>query len=426
MARTVPQPVHDPDDPPVKSSFGRVRALTTQLCAPLEPEDFVVQTMPDVSPAKWHLAHTTWFFETFVLARFVRGYQPFDSDWGYLFNSYYESVGERWPRAQRGFLSRPTVREVFAYRTAIDEQVEALLESPTSGDDPELRDLVTLGLHHEEQHQELLLTDIKHVLGTNPLRPAYHARPHAPSGVAPALEWVSCDGGEAAIGHTGAAFAFDNERPRHCVLLPPYRLASRPVTNGEYLAFVEDAGYRRADCWLSDGWSTVQQEGWEAPLYWARGEDGWMQTTLRGRAPLDPHEPVCHVSYFEADAFARWAGMRLPREAEWEALAAGVPVGGNLLENGRLHPHAAPEGEGLRQMYGDVWEWTASPYVGYPGFRPAAGAVGEYNGKFMCNQMVLRGGSCVTPAGHIRATYRNFFPLNARWQFTGIRLADEG
>ncbi len=400
--------------------FLAVRAETERLCRPLEVEDYQLQSMPDCSPAKWHLAHTTWFFETFVLAEHdPLDFHPFHPQFGYLFNSYYDAIGDRWPRAARGLLSRPTVAEVYAYRRAVDNRLLALIATaagPTLG---AIGELVELGLNHEQQHQELLLTDLKNAFGLNPLRPAYASPVEVTADRAtPALKWRSYPPGVCRIGHTGDGFAFDNEGPNHNVYVGGFEIALRPVTVGEFLAFVEAGGYERPEYWLSDGWAARRQHGWLAPLYWERASVGWSLFTLRGMRPLDPTEPVCHVSFFEADAYSRWAGARLPTEFEWETAAKG-DIQGNFLESRRLHP------TGDAGFYGDVWVWTASPYVAYPGYRPATGAIGEYNGKFMCNQMVLRGGSCVTPAGHIRPTYRNFFPPDARWQFSGLRLAKD-
>jgi ergothioneine biosynthesis protein EgtB len=400
--------------------YRAVRRCTEELCAGLEVDDFGVQSMPDVSPTKWHLAHTSWFFETFVLAGGLAGYRVFHPRFGYLFNSYYNAVGDRQPRDRRGHLSRPTVREVFAYRAHVDEHMAALLDGAVGG----LAGVVELGLHHEQQHQELIVTDLKHVFAGNPLRPVYRARPPETSSSAGPTCWSEFPAGVRWVGHAGPGFAFDNETPRHREVVPGFRLADRPVTCGEYLAFVEDGGYGRPEWWLSDGWAVCRREGWSAPLYWERQGGGWQLMTLAGVRPLDEAEPVCHVSYYEADAFARRAGARLPTEAEWETAAEGAPEAGNFLEAGRFHP-APGDGGRPAQLLGDIWEWTASPYVAYPGYRPAAGALGEYNGKFMCNQMVLRGGSCATPRSHIRKTYRNFFPPDARWQFSGIRLAQD-
>ncbi len=410
--------------------FRRVRATSVGLAGGLSPEDQVVQSMPDASPVKWHLAHTTWFFETFLLIPNLPSYRPFDPAFGYLFNSYYEAIGARHPRPRRGLVTRPGVAEVAAYRDHVDAAMLTLLDRPEA--EP-LAPLVTLGLAHEEQHQELILMDLLHLFSCNPLAPAY--RPHRPAPHAAVGEgrWIAVDGGIGAIGHDPEdGFAFDNEGPRHEVLLRPFRLFSRPVTNGEWRAFVEDGGYRTPTLWLSDGLAAVNAEGWEAPAYWRRRDDGWAEFTLLGEHPLEEDAPVCHVSYYEADAFARWAGKRLPTEAEWEVAAQGLPVTGNTLGFGLLRPApaaspgASPAGHDRpSQMFGDVWEWTASSYSAYPGFRPAAGAVGEYNGKFMANQYVLRGGCCATPDGHVRATYRNFFYPHQRWMFSGVRLAED-
>ena len=400
--------------------FRSVRGWTSRLAAPLTPEDQMVQPMADASPTKWHLAHTTWFFETFILSPYKSGYTEFHPRYRFLFNSYYNAVGGRPQRDTRGMFSRPGLEEVLAYRRNVEEQLAELLQTRQNA---ELYSLIELGLHHEQQHQELIVTDIKNVLATNPLRPVYRARPDdAPAAVVPALGWMEFEDGVRSIGHEGTGFCFDNELPRHQVLLRPFRLASRLVSNAEYLEFMEDGGYRRPQLWLSEGWDTVCSQGWEAPLYWERADGQWQVMTLAGMRPVEPSEPVCHISFFEADAYARWAGARLPTEAEWEGVAEGRPVAGNFLEDERFHPAAI--GKGVpEQMFGDVWEWTSSPYVGYPGYQPAAGAIGEYNGKFMCNQMVLRGGSCATPRSHIRSSYRNFFPPGARWQFSGVRLA---
>ena len=404
--------------------FRDIRQFTEHLAAPLSPEDQTVQSMPDVSPTKWHLAHTTWFFETFLLQAFARGYQAFHPGFGYLFNSYYEAVGARHPRPLRGLLSRPGVAEIAAYRRHVTAAMERLIETADTARWSSIAPLLELGLNHEQQHQELLLMDIKHVLSCNPLLPAYRPDNDGERGAAPALSWLEFDGGLQQLGHDGLGFAFDNELPRHRVWHEGYRLASRAVTCGEYLAFIEDGGYADPRWWLSDGWAAVQGEGWRAPLYWQRGDAGWSVFTLNGAKPLDAAEPVSHVSLFEAAAFAKWAGKRLPSEAEWERAAAGVALDGNLADRDRFHPQAAA-GDGLTQMIGDVWEWTRSPYSPYPGYREPPGAVGEYNGKFMSGQMVLRGGAAVTPPGHIRITYRNFFPPAARWPFTGIRLAED-
>jgi ergothioneine biosynthesis protein EgtB len=403
-----------------------LRNATEALAAPLSAEDQTVQSMPDVSPTKWHRAHTTWFFETFLLLPHLPDYRPFHPAYGYLFNSYYEAVGPRHPRPERGLLSRPGIAEIANYRAHVDAAVGELLAAPDRSAGAAAA-LVELGLHHEQQHQELLLMDIKHVLSLNPLQPAYHAAPAPVARDASPLSWYEVAGGLRQIGHGGAGFAFDNETPRHKVWLEPFRLASRLVTCGEYAGFIAAGGYRRPEFWLSEGWAAVQQQGWTAPLYWQQDEGGWTIFTLAGRRAVHPAEPVVHVSFFEADAFARWVGKRLPTEAEWEVAAAeaAITLDGNLCRPGAmLHP-APAAGGALVQMVGDVWEWTASPYTAYPGFRPVAGAVGEYNGKFMSNQMVLRGGAAVTPAGHVRLTYRNFFPPASRWAFGGIRLAED-
>jgi ergothioneine biosynthesis protein EgtB len=412
---------------PLADDFRRVRAFTEKLCEPLEPEDYVVQSMPDCSPTKWHLAHVSWFFETFVLGPNVSGYRSLHPQYTYLFNSYYNAIGERHCRSKRGLISRPTVKETYRYRAYVDEHMLELLSTADDELLDRLASLVVLGLHHEQQHQELLVTDLKHTLAANPLHPVYLARQPQAVSSPPRLRWLSFDGGLVWIGHDGHGFAFDNESPRHQHFLQPFELAARPITNGEYLAFMADDGYQRPELWLSAGWGTAQDNGWEAPLYWERQDGRWFAQTLAGLLAVDPAEPVCHLSYYEADAYARWAGARLPTEAEWEIASANVPMDGNFVENGRFHP--APldtqidTSQGPQRMFGDLWEWTQSSYSPYPGFRPAEGAVGEYNGKFMCNQYVLRGGSCATARDHIRRTYRNFFPADARWQFMGVRLA---
>jgi len=412
---------HLPTDTPHTDSetlgdfFRRVRARSLALCAPLTPEDMTVQSMPDASPTKWHLAHVTWFFEQFVLKSQLPDYRPVREDYHYLFNSYYYTAGEMHQRPRRGLLSRPTVAEILDYRQQVDERMEALLDAP----DEDLDFLIKLGLNHEQQHQELLLTDIKHLLAGNPLHPVYEPGAAGSGPTAGRQGWHGFPGGIAEIGHRGSGFCYDNETPRHRCWLEDFEIASRPVTTGEYLEFIEAGGYRTPALWLSDGWATVQTEGWSSPLYWWGEEETF---TLGGVRPLDLDAPVTHVSYFEADAFARWAGARLPTEAEWETATRGLPIEGNFVESGALHPRGDQE-SGLRQMYGDVWEWTASPYAPYPGFAPLAGSLGEYNGKFMCSQVVLRGGSCATPTGHVRPTYRNFFYPQQRWQFTGLRLA---
>jgi ergothioneine biosynthesis protein EgtB len=405
--------------------FTAVRQRTTELCAPLSVEDHVVQPMPDASPAKWHLAHTTWFFEAFVVPGGPAA--AFDPHFDFLFNSYYEAVGPRVERARRGMLSRPPLDRIHAYRAAIDRRVVDALASGSLADDA--RAVLELGLHHEQQHQELILTDLKYTLGSQPLQPAYRPLPRAePSDPAP-LAWHAEPGGIVEIGAPDAGFAFDNERPRHRVLVAPYRLASRPIANAEVLAFIADGGYRDHRLWLSDGWQVVKTCGWEAPLYWTPAEPGAPGPALyelAGVRAVDPGETACHLSLYEADAIARWLGARLPTEAEWEHAAGAGALHGNFADAGRLHPDRAAGATPLAQLFGDVWEWTASSYSPYPGFRPLAGALGEYNGKFMSGQNVLRGGSCLTPAGHLRRSYRNFFPPSARWQMTGVRLATDG
>jgi ergothioneine biosynthesis protein EgtB len=400
--------------------FKAARGRTVALVAPLSAEDACVQSMPDASPAKWHLAHTSWFFENFVLADRAPAYKPFHERFSYLFNSYYFTVGQMHLRPRRGLLTRPSLPEILDYRAYVDAAVEQLLEQQC-GDATELDFLLTLGIHHEAQHQELLLTDIKHLLAQNPLLPAYLDLP-PPTAAAPAtLEWIPGAAGEVEIGHGSAGFAFDNETPRHCVLLQPHSIASRPVTNAEYREFIRNGGYRDPALWLSDGWATVLEEAWTRPLYWQG--DLEQEFTLGGLRPIEPAAPVCHLSYFEADAFARWTGTRLPTEAEWEAAASCRPIAGHFADSREFQPRPPAADGDLKQLYGDVWEWTASPYAPYPGFRPLAGSLGEYNGKFMCSQMVLRGGSCATPVDHVRPSYRNFFYPRQRWQYAGLRLA---
>ena len=409
--------------------YSKVRGLSQLLAQPLSAEDRCVQSMPDASPTKWHLAHTSWFFETLVLKPFLHGWRPFDERYFFLFNSYYESLGPRHPRPQRGLLTRPSCGEVEAYRRFVDDGVARLAREADAATWREAEPLLTLGLHHEQQHQELMLTDVKHLLSLNPLAPAYLPAPkEARVEAVPPLSWWDCAGGRMEIGHDQrSGFAFDNETPRHAVLLAPYQLASRPVTNGEYLAFMRDGGYRRPELWLSDGWAAVQRGGWEAPLYWSEVQAEVPSVfTLFGQQRVNLAEPVCHLSFYEASAYAAWAGARLPTEFEWEAAAsAAAPLAAPRHDPARPHPKPAAQGAApqLQQMLGEVWEWTRSSYDPYPGFRPLAGAVGEYNGKFMVGQLVLRGGSCASPAGHLRASYRNFFPPGARWQFSGLRLA---
>ena len=410
--------------------FHQIRNFTNTLCSGLEPEDCVVQSMPDVSPTKWHLAHTTWFFETFILKKFVPGYRAEIPEYAYLFNSYYNAAGDMHRRDLRGLISRPTVIGAQRYRASVDSHIDDLL----SGADEKLLDkiepILVLGIHHEQQHQELLITDIKHVFAQNPLYPVFRGGDAAlrrpDSGARRPYQFVDFEETTIAIGHNGDEFAYDNEGPRHQALVAAFSLASRPVTNGEYIEFIEDGGYTRTEFWLSLGWMTVNEQRWQAPLYWTKRDGVWWNFTLSGFRPVDESEPVTHVSYFEADAYANWAGGRLPTEFEWERAALDCPVEGNFVEGETFHPRAlSTPGHDMRlhQMFGDVWEWTRSAYSPYPGYRAAPGALGEYNGKFMCNQYVLRGGSCATSRSHIRHTYRNFFQPEKRWQFTGIRLA---
>ena len=414
--------------------FLQTRRWTESLASPLDVEDQVIQSMPDASPTRWHLAHTTWFFETFLLAKFQPDYASTYPQFEYLFNSYYNTIGQQFPRSKRGLISRPTVSQVNDYRHDIDQRIADLLDQNDLASD--VSRLVEIGIQHEQQHQELILTDIKHVLGCNPLDPIYHSDCALPeSGLQQESiatnraesSWLQFDAGTYQIGSTGDGFAFDNEHPRHSVLLNPFRLATRLVTNQDFLEFIRDGGYERPEFWLSVGWSWVNESSIRSPMYWDISKDNPTTFTLGGRREVEPHEPVVHVSFFEADAFARWSGCRLPTEFEWEVASADQSVQGNLADSRRFHPATSRELlPGINQAFGDVWEWTSSPYVGYPGYRAPAGAIGEYNGKFMCDQWVLRGGSCATPGSHIRFTYRNFFPASARWQFSGIRLAQDG
>lgn len=429
------QPQHHKTDSEQRNTLhARLRASRQQsldLAAPLSDEDQTVQAMEDASPTKWHLAHTTWFYEAFLLRAHLPDYQPFSDDFDYCFNSYYEAKGDRHPRPHRGLLTRPSASEVRDYRAHVDANLDRLFTQGLTRDASDaVGALIELGINHEQQHQELLLTDILSLFALNPLRPAYRrpqARPEEVKAEAP-LEWIGFDGGIKTVGHDGQGFAYDNEGPRHDVLLQPFRLASRCVTNGEWLAFMQAGGYRDPMLWLADGWTTVKTQNWNAPQYWEERDGVWHQMTLDGLVPVDPRAPVSHVSYFEANAFAHWAGKRLPTEFEWEVASEGYAVEGNDLSTGALRPRPATatgnEGR-LTQMFGDVWEWTASAYQPYPGYRAAPGAVGEYNGKFMVSQQVLRGGSCATAGGHVRATYRNFFFPHQRWQFTGLRLAED-
>jgi ergothioneine biosynthesis protein EgtB len=424
----------------LRNRFHQIRDFTSSLCVALEPEDCVVQSMPDVSPTKWHLAHTTWFFETFILKKFVPGYRPEIPEYAYLFNSYYNAAGDMHRRDLRGLISRPTVSEAQRYRESIDSHIDDLLSNADEKLLDDIEPLLVLGGHHEQQHQELLITDIKHVFAQNPLYPVFRAGKARHS--VRAEEWtatecrpyrfIDFEETVAEIGHDGDGFAYDNESPRHRALVSAFSLATRPVTNGEFIAFIEDNGYSRPEFWLSLGWMTVNEQRWNAPLYWTKRDGAWWNFTLSGLRPVDQSEPVTHVSYFEADAYANWAGARLPTEFEWERAASSCPIEGNFVETELFHPVAQvsavsankpAKDQRLHQMFGDVWEWTRSAYSPYPGYRAAPGALGEYNGKFMCNQYVLRGGSCATSRIHIRRTYRNFFQPEKRWQFTGIRLA---
>lgn len=410
------------------AQFIDVRAKTEALAAPLSGEDQTVQSMADASPAKWHRAHTSWFFETFILGPYEKGYKPFDPNYGYLFNSYYDAIGARHPRPQRGLLTRPNAEEIGAYRTHVTTAVTEFAQHCDEETWTTLEPLLTLGLHHEQQHQELLLMDTLHAFSCNPLEPAYARPTPLPTQQDRPLTWTENTGGLVKIGKshdTSEVFGFDNEGPRHEVMLRPYRIANRPTTNREWLAFMDDGGYQRPEFWLADGWATVQQDGWTAPLYWREDETGsWSAFGLRGRQPLNLDAPVCHISSYEADAYATWAGKRLPTEAEWEASTTDIELEGNLLPRDALRPLPASTTD-LTQVIGDVWEHTRSPYTPYPGFKPPGGAVGEYNGKFMSNQMVLRGGCCVTPGGHVRTSYRNFFYPHQRWMFAGVRLAED-
>lgn len=431
--RTTPSPVVSDALLLLERRLFETRRLSLALVKDLTAEDMTVQAMDDASPTKWHLAHVTWFFETFVLSRFSAGYRIYDDRFGFCFNSYYESQGSRHPRPKRGLLTRPTIDEVFAYRAHVDDGLASLFEHADEIEAEAAR-LIEIGINHEQQHQELLLTDILALFAANPLRPAY--RQPSPRLVERRVEdemsdrqpqWLEYPGGVHQVGHDGPGFAWDNEGPRHDALIHPFRLADRLVTNGDWLEFIADGGYRNAMLWLADGWATVTREGWEAPGYWEYVDGAWLTMTLEGRLPPDPDAPVTHVSYFEADAYARWAGKRLPTEFEWEVAAAGTPVEGNDLATGSLRPWPVDPGGRTAghpyQMFGDVWEWTQSAYLPYPGYRPPEGAIGEYNGKFMVSQQVLRGGSCATPPGHMRRSYRNFFYPQQRWQFTGLRLA---
>jgi ergothioneine biosynthesis protein EgtB len=416
----------------LRDRFHQIRNFTDALCAGLEPEDCVVQSMPDVSPTKWHLAHTTWFFETFILKKFFPGYRAEIPEYAYLFNSYYNAAGDMHRRDLRGLISRPTVSQAHRYRASVDSHIDDLLANPDESLLDEMESILVLGFHHEQQHQELLITDIKHVFAQNPLYPVFRAAEERTATECRPYRFIDFEETVAAIGHDGDGFAYDNEGPRHRALVPAFSLATRPVTNGEFIAFIEANGYSRPEFWLSLGWMTVNEQRWNAPLYWTKRDGAWWNFTLSGLRPVDQSEPVTHISYFEADAYGNWAGARLPTEFEWERAALSCPIEGNFVETELFHPLATgsavladkPEkDQRLHQMFGDVWEWTRSAYSPYPGYRAAPGALGEYNGKFMCNQYVLRGGSCATSRIHIRRTYRNFFQPEKRWQFTGIRLA---
>lgn len=405
--------------------FKRVRAQTESLCSTLETEDHCIQAMPDVSPPKWHLAHVTWFFEMFILVPFSANYRMFQREYAHLFNSYYETAGTFFPRPQRGMLSRPTVAEIYRYRSHVDAALLALLANMPEQHAADILERVQLGTEHEIQHQELLLMDTKYNFSINPLQPAYHSIPcsQSPAPV-PAMDWQEFTGGIVEIGHGGNGFSYDNERPRHQTLLQDFRMGTRLVTNEEYLTFISDGGYDRVELWLSDGWRTINTRRWQTPLYWYREGNDWRHFDLSGAHELRMNEPVSHLSYYEADAYARWAGKRLPTEAEWEYAASTLPVSGNFLDSGLYVPQPAQQ-HGLTQIYGDLWEWTLSAYLPYPRFRALPGTLGEYNGKFMSDQMVLRGGCCLTAQDHIRASYRNFFRAADRWMFSGLRLAED-
>jgi ergothioneine biosynthesis protein EgtB len=408
------------------SDFEKVRQDSERICAPLEIEDYGIQTFPDVSPPKWHLAHSSWFFETFILKPFYRNYNEYDPLFAHLFNSYYEQVGTFHPRPERGLLSRPTVKQIYAYRAHIDESMRILLSNKRHDELETIQLRTVIGIHHEQQHQELLLTDIKHIFAYNPSRPAYRNLAMPEPGIPLSLDWHEQPGGIYDIGtNFSDLFVFDNETPRHKQYIQPFKIASRLTTNSEYLAFINDDGYSRPEFWLSDGWKTLNTNNWQHPLYWQQENNEWYEMTLGGLRPLDLHAPVSHISFYEAAAYAAWAGKRLASEAEWEIVARDLPVNGNLREHDYLQPLAAYENDKPVQFYGDTWEWTQSSYSPYPGYKPAAGALGEYNGKFMSSQMILRGGSCLTPTNHIRASYRNFFYPKDRWQVTGIRLAED-
>ncbi|MGI9553802.1 MAG: ergothioneine biosynthesis protein EgtB [Thermodesulfobacteriota bacterium] len=411
----------------LSDGYTKVRKLSHKLAGPLSTEDYVVQSMPDVSPTKWHLAHTSWFFEAFVLSKVDSKYKSLHPQYNFLFNSYYVQVGERHSRPKRGLISRPTVDEVYDYRSYVDKSMNSLFRKTDNRKFARIAPVIEIGLHHEQQHQELIVTDIKHVLSENPLNPVYKKQKNpSKSKRTVKQKWVEFEGGVYDFGNNGQNFGYDNEFPRHKNLIGPFSLSSRLVTNGEYLEFIEDGSYSKPELWLSDGWNVVSTNGWNAPLYWKKMDGKWYNFTLHGFNEIKLNEPVCHVSFYEAEAFSRWAGARLPGEFEWELASQNLKVNGNFVDNDNFHPVPLENGNGsLNQMYGDVWEWTRSPYSPYPGYEAPPGALGEYNGKFMCNQLVLRGGSCATSKSHIRNSYRNFFPPDARWQFMGIRLAKD-
>lgn len=410
----------------IKNRYDEVRETTEKLTTPLEIEDYVIQAMENASPAKWHLAHTSWFFETFILKKAIDDFKSLHPQYGYIFNSYYVQTGDPHCRDKRGNLSRPTVKKVFEYRQYIDEKMHRFIDDLSAEGLEEWLPLIEVGLHHEQQHQELLLTDLKYMFAQNPLYPIYKETRRPKIKSAADIKWVEFEKGVHTIGHEGGSFGFDNEFPAHKTYIQNFKLADRLVTNGEYLEFIEDGGYQDPKWWLDEGFATIENEEWEWPLYWVQRAGEWYHFTLSGLEKLDPSEPVCHVSYFEADAYARWAGCRLPTEEEWEIVAKDLPMEGNFVEREYYHPACVEEKKnGLKQMFGDAWQWTRSSYAPYPGFEPFAGKLGEYNGKFMVNQYVLRGGSCATPKSHFRKTYRNFFHTDARWQFTGIRLAKD-
>jgi ergothioneine biosynthesis protein EgtB len=406
--------------------YSKIRRFTETLCEPLETEDYVIQSMPDVSPTKWHIGHTSWFFEAFIISNADSNYKSIHPLYTYLFNSYYVQIGERWDRPNRGLLSRPTVKDIYEYRNFVDNNVIEFIKNCDEKHYKEYAPIIEIGINHEQQHQELLLTDIKHVLSFNPLNPVYSAKEIVSGDDVQKMNWKEFDGGVFEIGNDGSSFTYDNETPRHKEFINPFSIANRLVTNNEYIEFIEDGGYKNAPLWLSDGWAAIENDDWKAPLYWEKKDGEWWNFTLNGFRKVNPAEPVTHISYYEADAFASWKDTRLPTEAEWEVAAGALQNKGNFVETLNFHPvPLQSDHDELNQMYGDVWEWTRSSYSPYPGYKTLPGALGEYNGKFMSSQMVLRGGSCATSKTHIRNTYRNFFPPHSRWQFMGIRLAKE-